>query len=116
MKIFARILLIISIVLMLIGMMLSCKTVNKICEKDTIYVERHSIDTLIRVDSARVDSIENLLNKYKDSLKFYKDSIEYDSYINARRIEKIKYYISICEKKTSNKKFFYGWIKRVMTE
>ena len=27
-----------------------------------------------------------------------------------------RYYISICEKNNSQKKFFYGWIKRTMTE
>ena len=51
-----------------------------------------------------------------DSVKFYRDSTEYENYINARRIEKIKYYINITDKKSTNKKYFFGWIKRTMNE
>ena len=43
-------------------------------------------------------------------------TIPYEDYMNARRMEKIKYYISITEKNSNNKQFFYGWIKRTMSE
>lgn len=81
-------------------------------------------------DSTKIDSLESLLNncrnelsicrdsltQAKDSVVYYRDTIEYDNYINARRIEKIKYYISICESRSTNKKYFYGWIKRAVSE
>lgn len=67
-------------------------------------------------DTTRVTELEERIRVMEDSLKFYRDSIPYDTYINARRIEKIKYYISITEKKPTNQKFFYGWVRRTMSE
>ena len=65
-------------------------------------------------DSDKIDSLFNELRNVQDSLKITKDSME--NYINARRIEKIKYYINICDKRSTNKKYFFGWIKRTMSE
>lgn len=74
-------------------------------------------------DSEYIDSLSNELRNVQDSLKvikdsmaYYRDTIEYQNYINARRIEKIKYYISICDRRSTNKKYFFGWIKRTMSE
>lgn len=67
-------------------------------------------------DSTKVVELQERIFMLEDSLKFYRDSIPYDAYINARRIEKIKYYIRITENKPSNQKFFYGWIRRTMDE
>lgn len=75
-------------------------------EPQIVYVE----------DTAKVAELKARISLLEDSLKFYRDSIPYDTYINARRIEKIKYYLSITEKKPSNQKFFYGWIRRTMSE
>ena len=75
------------------------------------------------VDSTEIISLREQLktaNKQisllQDSVKFYRDSTEYENYINARRIEKIKYYINITDKRSTNKKYFFGWIKRTMSE
>lgn len=80
-------------------------------------------DTIIIVDNSMVDSLLGVLRVYedsvcslKDSLVYYRDSIRYEDYINGRRIEKIKYYISICEKNTNNKKYFFGWIRRAVSD
>lgn len=80
--------------------------------------EKTLIDTVTVIieDTARISELENKIKSLEDTLKFYKDSIPYDVYINARRIEKIKYYIRITEKRPSNQKFFYGWIRRTMNE
>jgi len=40
--------------------------------------------------------------------------ISEDEYMNSRRVEKIKYYIRITERRPANKKFFFGWIKRTV--
>lgn len=80
-------------------------------------------DTVYVVDSAKMDSLFNILRTTQDSLQtmkdsviFYRDTILYENYINARRIEKIKYYIDICNKRSANKKYFFGWIKRAISE
>lgn len=80
-------------------------------------------DTIYIVDEFRVDSLKTVLLLTQDSLCiardsmiFYRDTILYENYINARRVEKVKYYISICEKNSANKKFFFGWIKRAVSE
>ena len=80
-------------------------------------------DTVVVIDSMKVDSLFNILRATQDSLQtmrdsvvFYRDTILYENYINARRIEKIKYYIDICDKRSTNKKYFFGWIKRAVSE
>lgn len=75
------------------------------------------------IDSSEIISLREQLNiansqisVLQDSVKFYRDSVDYENYINARRIEKIKYYINITDKRSANKKYFFGWIKRTMNE
>lgn len=90
-----------------------------------------SIDVPLKPDTMKmyisnseyIDSLFNELRNVQDSLKitkdsmaYYRDTIEYQNYINARRIEKIKYYIEICNRRSANKKYFFGWIKRTMSE
>lgn len=77
---------------------------------DTIVVIKY--DTLFVVDTIKLDSLAKHLKLTQDSLVF----IRYKDYMNARRIEKIKYYIKICENNSKNKQFFFGWIRRTMTE
>ena len=50
----------------------------------------------------------------KDSLKLYQSTITEEQYMNSRRIEKIRYYVHITERRPANKKFFFGWIKRTL--
>lgn len=64
----------------------------------------------------QLETANQQISLLQDSVKFYRDSTEYENYINARRIEKIKYYINITDKKSTNKKYFFGWIKRTMSE
>ena len=75
------------------------------------------------VDSSEIKTLREQLETanqtitlLQDSVKFYRDSTEYENYINARRIEKIKYYIKITENRSANKKYFFGWIRRTMNE
>ena len=72
--------------------------------------------TVVVEDTARISELTEKIKSLEDTLRFYKDSIPYDVYINARRIEKIKYYIRITEKNPNNQKFFYGLIRRTMNE
>lgn len=77
-------------------------------------------DTIVIRDTVKDETIIQQLEQYiqqlEDSITKLNTTIPYETYINARRIEKIKYYIDICEKNPNNKKYFYGWIKRTMSE
>jgi hypothetical protein len=110
------------VIFMISGCIVSCGTSKDTAasdtnaKSDTVYVVQQRVDTLWINNSAEIDSLAKRLKQTTDSLVFYRDSVNYENYINARRIEKINYYINLCEKKSTNKKFFYGWIKRTMTE
>lgn len=97
-----------------------CNTIRTtervIIEHDTTFVEHVSIDTIKVIDGRKVDSLEILLKECRDSVKFYRDSVYLVNYMDARRIEKTKYYIRICEKDANQKKYFFGWIKRTMSD
>lgn len=79
-------------------------------QPDTVYVE---VPTL---NEERIKELEADVAYWKNVADSVSTTIPFDDYMNARRIEKIKYYISITEKNSNNKKFFYGWIKRTMSE
>lgn len=75
---------------------------------DTVYIDTTNHD--------RVAELEADIRFWRDSVYTINTTIPVDVYFNARKIEKIKYYISITERNPNNKKFFYGWIKRTMSE
>lgn len=108
--------------LMILSLFLSCFSKNIINDNkhteeialDTIVVTKY--DTITIFDTTKSDSLAKCLKLTQDSLVFYRDSIRFEHYTNARRIEKIKYYIKICENNSKNKQFFFGWIRRTMTE
>lgn len=87
---------------------------------------KSKIDTVTIYDESRIDSLSKIIKHQADSIRllqdsvnFYKDTLQwenYANYINARRIEKVKYYITICEKRPANKKYFFGWIRRAVSE
>lgn len=79
---------------------------------DTVYVH----DTIVATDSIKLTKYKAQIKIWRDSVDFLNNRIPVQAYINARKIEKAKYYISICEKNSKNKKFFYGWIKRTIQE
>ena len=101
---------------LLTTLMISCKpSVQKTVEPviqvpDTVYVE------VPVINQERIKELESDVQFWKHKVDSLNTTIPYEDYMNARRMEKVKYYISICEKKPSNKKFFYGWIKRTMSE
>lgn len=81
---------------------------------DTVYIEVIKVDTI--VDTHVADSLGKRFIQAQDSMKFYRDSISFENYSNARKIAKINYYLDCVKKNSNNKKFFYGWIKRTMSE
>lgn len=111
-----------AIIIMIAGCSFSCSSskdsvkVGNVVKPDTVFVNVEKTDTVLIDRVNELDSLIRTLKQAQDSTKFYRDSVYYKNYINSRRMEKIKYYIKICEKNTKNKKYFFGWIKRTMTE
>lgn len=118
--IFSASVLLLTLILMMVGCSISCGSsrteVKNKTKTDTVFVEVVRVDTVLVDRVNELDSLVKALKQAQDSTKFYRDSVYYQNYINSRRIEKIKYYINICNKNTKNKKYFFGWIKRTMTE
>ena len=73
-------------------------------KKDTIFVQ--NFDT--------IQKLNNQIQFWKLKYDSLNNNISYENYMNSRKIEKIKYYISICNKNSKNKKFFFGWVKRTI--
>lgn len=111
-----------AIIIMIAGCSFSCSSskdsveVGNAVKSDTVFVKVEKTDTVLIDRVNELDSLVQALKQAQDSTKFYRDSVYYRNYINSRRIEKIKYYIKICDKNTKNKKYFFGWIKRTITE
>jgi hypothetical protein len=61
------------------------------------------------------DSIVKLRAKV-DSLSKIGTTIQFENYIAKKKLVRIKYYIKICDNKASNKKFFFGWVKRTIRQ
>lgn len=96
----------------------SCSTTKteQVVKIDTVFVTTVIKDTVLVDNHEEVESLAKRLKQAQDSTKFYRDSVTYENYINARRIEKINYYLNCVKKNSKNKKYFYGWIKRTMSE
>lgn len=108
-----------AIIIMIAGFNCSSKggvKAGNVVKPDTVFIEVEKIDTVLIDRVNELDSLAGALKQSQDSMKFYRDSVYYRNYMNSRRIEKIKYYIKICDKNPKNKKYFFGWIKRTMTE
>lgn len=117
MKKFDIFVLALTFMLMILGFIISCSSSKTDdARTDTIFVDVVKFDTILVDRVNEIDSLSKYLKLAQDSVKFYRDSVYYQNYINGRRIEKIKYYINICNKNAKNKKYFFGWIKRTMTE
>ena len=118
--VFSASILLLTFILMMVGCSISCGSsrteVKNKTNTDTVFVDVVKVDTVLVDRVNELDSLVKALKQAQDSTKFYRDSVYYRNYINSRRIEKINYYIKICEKNTKNKKYFFGWIKRTMSE
>lgn len=77
---------------------------------DTIYIEDTSLN------DERIKELEADVLYWKGKYEEKINTIPFDVYMNARKVEKSKYYIQICERNPKNKKFFFGWIRRTMAE
>lgn len=76
-------------------------------------------DSSIGIEKPIVEDVQLYDSVYNSDLSegfVQNDSIDIEDYMNARKIEKIKYYISITRNRPSNKQFFFNWITRTVED
>ena len=90
-----------------LGMVHSCAS-KVVPTKEIQYVEI--------VASTRIIELENVLQLTRDSLNAYKNDtiMSEDEFILRFKLERIRYYTNIVDKKPNQIKFYKGWIKRVL--
>lgn len=95
--------------MLLLFILISCKQSAQI--KEIVYVPV--------TDSSCVDSLiyyRELLKCTQDSLNAVKDTTAEDLFIARYKLGRIKYYTDIVDNKSSQMKFYKGWIKRVLKD
>ena len=93
-----------------------CNIADTVCiiKTDTVY--KPIPDSMTLISKQVFEGINKKIITLEDSIIKLNTTIPYEHYINAMRIEKIKYYIKITENRPTNKKYFFGWIRRTMSE
>lgn len=95
--------------ILLLFTLISCKQSAPI--KEIVYVPI--------IDSTCVDSLvyyKEMLKQTQDSLNAVRDTTAEDLFIARYKLGRIKYYTNIVDNKSSQMKFYKGWIKRVLRD
>lgn len=95
--------------ILLLFTLISCKQSAPI--KEIVYVPV--------TDSICVDSLvyyKEMLKQTQDSLNAVRDTTAEDLFIARYKLGRIKYYTNIVDNKSSQIKFYKGWIKRVLRD
>ena len=101
------------LLILLMSLLLGCTTVKTVEPEKELTIK---IDTVYFEDTLRVEQLQLQVQYWQDSVYYLTTTMPLKDYMNERKVEKIKYYISITERNPNNRKFFYGWIKRTMSE
>lgn len=75
---------------------------------DTIYVPYN--------DTLQIMELSKEVQFWKDSVYVLNNTVKLEDYLNATKVEKIKHYINITERNPKNRTFFYGWVKRTISD
>lgn len=70
-------------------------------------------ETVISILNTPVAGTVQLSYNQPDSCSYYKEeikTIKHKIYMANKQLNTVKYYVKICEKRPTNKKFFYGWV------
>ena len=95
--------------MLLLFTLISCKQSAPI--KEIVYVPV--------IDSTCVDSLvyyREMLRCTQDSLNAVKNTTAEDLFVARYKLGRIKYYTDIVDNKSSQMKFYKGWIKRVLRD
>lgn len=74
------------------------------CKVKTIEVDRVVTDTVLVRDTVYIHSVDTIRLQTSKCLE------------NEIRLMNIKHYVDITEKNSKNREFFFGWIKRAVSE
>ncbi len=75
------------------------------------------ISVVAHVAAPAIDStiiLKDSIASLRQQLSAAKVVIRFSDNDARAKLERIKVYVAICEKRATNKKFFYGWIKRAI--
>ena len=70
-------------------------------------------ETVTSILNTPVTGTIQLVYNQPDSCSYYKSEIKkikHKIYMENKQINTVKYYAKICEKRPTNKKFFFGWV------
>ena len=67
-------------------------------------------DSTVNVRDLQIDSMAFLIASQSRAI----DSLKNQLFLSNFKIEKVKYYIKICQTKPTNNKFFKGWVIRAV--
>ena len=87
----------------------TCKTIDNECREENEILKQELIDLR--------DSVNSIV-LIPDTI-YIVDTIRVDtesSYKAKLQVERIKHYVNISEARPVNKKYFYGWVKRTVSE
>lgn len=74
------------------------------CKVKTVEVDRVVTDTVLVRDTVYIHSVDTIRLQTSKCLE------------NEIRLANIKHYVDITEKNSKNREFFFGWIKRAVSE
>lgn len=99
------------IIILTILILSTCKTIDNECRKENEMLKQEII--------ALRDSV-NSIKLIPDTIFITKiDTVTVDTetgYKAKLQIERIKHYVNISEARPMNKKYFFGWVKRTVSE
>jgi len=109
-----------STVILFVSLMISCRFIPLSTAHPSIH---DTIMVKVSVpDSAAIKSLELAvyerdikIQALNDSIYFYKMRTQKQDYKNAFALNQIEFYVSICNSRPVNKKYFFGWVKRALS-
>ena len=95
------------LILLCIGCHAKVKRVQEISKPDTV------INYIKVTDTLYLNAPVPPPNNFKQ-LKTINDSLYTKLLLSNYKVEKVKYYLGICDRNPSQKKFLFGWMKRAV--
>jgi hypothetical protein len=93
---------------------LSCDNTNNPPSYKTQEIAPQIPKTIIVEDTTKIKELRDSIVVLNGAVDSVSKVIHEEDVVNAYKLERIKYYVTITEKNKNNKQFFYGWVKRVM--
>lgn len=97
--------------ILLLGSLVTCSTIDRECISENELLKTELINLRDSVNKIVPDTVF-LTSHFTDTIK-----IDTEGGFKAKlQVERIKHYVNISEARPANKKFFFGWVKRTVSE